>query len=112
MRSLKVALFAGAALAAALTSAQAADLGPIMAPRPIAPVAVEEMAGGWYLRGDIGVGAQNFKEFDFHQTNAAFVWPASWRIDRRNSAAPAFSVPASASSGIHGCASMQQPNTE
>ena len=84
MRSLKVALFAGATLAAALTSAQAADLGPIMAPRPIAPVAVEEMASGWYLRGDIGVGAQNFKEFDFHQTNQAFVWPASWRIDQKD----------------------------
>ena len=34
MRSLKVALFAGAAIAAAFTSANAADLGPIMqAPR-------------------------------------------------------------------------------
>jgi opacity protein-like surface antigen len=84
MRSLKVALFAGAAFAAALASAQAADLGPIMQPRPIAPVQVEEMTGGWYLRGDIGVGAQNFKEFDFTQTNAAFVWPASWRIDQKD----------------------------
>ena len=83
MRSLKVALVAGAALAAAFTSAQAADLGPIMQPRPIAPVQVEEMAGGWYLRGDIGVGAQDFKSFDFTQTNSAFVWPASWRIDQK-----------------------------
>ena len=65
MRSLKVALFAGATFAAAFTSAQAADLGPIMQPRPIAPVQVEEMTGGWYLRGDIGVGAQDFKSFDF-----------------------------------------------
>ena len=81
MRSLKVALFAGAALAAAFTSAGAADLGPIMqAPRAIAPVQVEEFSGGWYLRGDIGVGAQKFKEFDHTQTNQAFVWPASWRI--------------------------------
>ena len=83
MRSLKVALVAGATLAAAFTSAQAADLGPIMQPRPIAPVQVEEMAGGWYLRGDIGVGAQDFKSFDFTQTNSAFVWPASWRIDQK-----------------------------
>ena len=34
MRSLKVALFAGAAIAAAFTSANAADLPPIMAPQP------------------------------------------------------------------------------
>ena len=84
MRSLKLALIAGAALAAAFTSAQAADLGPIMQPRQMAPVAVEEFTGGWYLRGDIGVGAQNFKDFDHHQTNSAFVWPASWRIDQKD----------------------------
>jgi opacity protein-like surface antigen len=83
MRSLKVALFAGAALAAAFTSANAADLPPVMQARPIAPVVVEEFTGGWYLRGDIGVGQQNFKQFDFTQTNNAFVWPASWRIDQK-----------------------------
>jgi opacity protein-like surface antigen len=54
-----------------------------MQPHPIAPVQVEEMTGGWYLRGDIGVGAQGFKSFDFTQTNSAFVWPASWRIDQK-----------------------------
>jgi len=85
MRNLKVALFAGAALAAAFTSANAADLGPIMQPRQMAPVQVEEM-GGWYLRGDIGVGAQKFKQFDFHQTNVGTggAWPADWRIDQRD----------------------------
>ncbi len=85
MRNLKLALFAGAALAAAFTSAHAADLGPIMQPRQMAPVQVEEM-GGWYLRGDIGVGAQRFKEFDFHQTNVGTggAWPADWRIDQRD----------------------------
>ena len=83
MRSLKAALFAGATFAAALAPAQAVDLGPIMQPRPIAPVQVEEMTRGWYLRGDIGVGAQSFNEFGFTQTNPAFVWPASWRIDRK-----------------------------
>ena len=52
--------------------------------RPIAAGAwSQEFTGGWYLRGDIGVGAQSFKEFDFVQTNSAFVWPASWRIDQR-----------------------------
>ena len=69
MRSLKIALFAGAALAAAFTSAQAADLPPVMQARPIAPVVVEEFTGGWYLRGDIGVGAQKFKEFDHNLDN-------------------------------------------
>lgn len=83
MRSLKVALFAGAAIAAAFSSAQAADLPPIMqAPQMMAPMQTQEM-GGWYLRGDIGVGSQKFKEFDFVQTNNAFVWPASWRIDQK-----------------------------
>ncbi len=72
-------MFAGAAIAAAFTSANAADLPPVMQARPIAPVQVEEMTGGWYLRGDIGVGRQQFKSFDFTQTNNAFVWPASWR---------------------------------
>jgi opacity protein-like surface antigen len=54
-----------------------------MQARPIAPVQVEEF-GGWYLRGDIGIGAQKFKSFDFTQTNAASgaVWPATWRIDQ------------------------------
>jgi opacity protein-like surface antigen len=80
-------LLASAAIASAITSVQAADLPPIMAaPRPmvVAPAPVEEFAGGWYLRGDIGVGMQKFTEFDHTQTNAAFVWPASWRIDQKD----------------------------
>jgi opacity protein-like surface antigen len=90
MRSLKLALFAGAAIAAAFTSAQAADLPPIMqAPQMIAPVQVQEM-GGWYLRGDIGVGVQKFTEFGHTQTNSAFVWPASWRIDQRDAGETTF----------------------
>ena len=84
MRNLKVVLFAGAALAAAFTSAHAADLGPIMQPRQMAPVQVEEMTGGWYLRGDIGGGAQKFTDFGHTQTNPAFVWPASWRIEQKD----------------------------
>ena len=43
MRSLKVALFAGAAFAAAFTSANAADLGPDHAgAADVAPAQVEE----------------------------------------------------------------------
>jgi opacity protein-like surface antigen len=64
------------------TAAFAADL-PVKAPY------YQEQAvdtGGWYLRGDVGVGAQSFKSFDFTQTNAATggAWPASWRIDQHD----------------------------
>jgi opacity protein-like surface antigen len=65
------------------TAAGAADFPQgVYQPQYVAapPVAV----GGWYLRGDIGVGAQNFKEFPHTQTNEAFVWPASWRIDQKD----------------------------
>jgi opacity protein-like surface antigen len=65
------------------TAALAADLPP---PPPVAyqpppPPVVE--ASGWYLRGDVGVGIQNFKNFDHDQTNPAFVWPASWTINQQ-----------------------------
>jgi opacity protein-like surface antigen len=44
------------------------------------PVVVPQPLGGWYLRGDVGVGVQTFSTFDHSQTNSAFVWPASWAI--------------------------------
>jgi opacity protein-like surface antigen len=73
--------------AAVLTgnAAFAADLPPPRQPYFHEPVAVVD-TGGWYLRGDIGVGAQSFKSFDFTQTNLATggPWPATWRIDRRD----------------------------
>jgi opacity protein-like surface antigen len=84
MRSFKITLIAGAMFAAAFSSAQAADLGPIMQPAPVQPVQVEPASSGWYLRGDIGVGSQQFKDFDHTQTNSAFVWPASWRIEQQS----------------------------
>ena len=64
------------------TAAFAADM-PLPPPPQIPlqiPMIVEQPVGGWYLRGDIGVGVQSFSEFDFTQTNAAFVWPSSWTI--------------------------------
>jgi opacity protein-like surface antigen len=64
------------------TGALAADLPPPL-PAPIYRAPVVEN-GGWYLRGDVGVGVQNFSEFEHTQTNAAFVWPASWRIDQQD----------------------------
>jgi opacity protein-like surface antigen len=73
------------AIAAAVvsTAALAADLPP---PPPIAyqppPPPVVAVASGWYLRGDVGIGIQDFKSFDHFQTNPAFVWPASWTINQ------------------------------
>jgi opacity protein-like surface antigen len=77
----------GLAGAAALlsTATLAADLPPPLPP-PVyrAPAVVE--TGGFYLRADVGVGWQRFKEFQFNQTNIASgaVWPASWRIEQRD----------------------------
>jgi opacity protein-like surface antigen len=67
------------------TASLAADLPPPLPPPPMmmrAPVAVE--TGGWYLRGDVGVGMQDFKQFQHTQTNTAFVWPASWEIVQKD----------------------------
>ncbi len=49
---------------------------------------------GWYLRGDIGVGVQTYSQFNFTQTNSAFVWPSTWQIVQTRR----FSVAASAMS--------------
>jgi opacity protein-like surface antigen len=76
--------FAGAT-ALLSTAAQAADL-PL--PPPVMPVAV--VTGGWYLRGDVGIAQKSFSDFQHHQTNPAFVWPASWRIDQKDMADAAF----------------------
>src|SRR5580704_18973464 len=40
------------------------------------PPVMQQPLGGWYLRGDVGVGMQTFSSFDHSQTNSAFVWPA------------------------------------
>ena len=73
------------AIAAAVvsTAALAADLPlpPPVAYQPPPPPCCE--VSGWYLRGDVGVGFQNFKSFDHDQTNPAFVWPASWTINQQ-----------------------------
>jgi opacity protein-like surface antigen len=83
MGTVKLLALAGAT-ALVSTASFAADLPRPYSPQ-IAPVQVVDTSG-WYLRGDIGVGAQNFKSFDFTQTNVATggAWPASWRIDQRD----------------------------
>lgn len=73
------------ATALAHATAFAADLPPPMMPQFMQPAPIVA-TGGWYLRGDIGVGAQNFRSFDFTQTNVSTggAWPASWRIDQKD----------------------------
>ncbi len=76
----KMLAFAGAATALiATTAANAADFPVAPPPMMRAPVVAETT--GWYLRGDIGVGNQSFKSFDFQQTGGG-PWPATWRIDQ------------------------------
>lgn len=69
------------ATALASTTALAADF-PAPMPQPQFVQAPPPDSGGWYLRGDVGVGQQSFSTFDHTQTNSIFVWPASWRIDQ------------------------------
>ena len=91
MHSLKVALFAGAAFAAAFTSANAADLGPIMqAPQTIAPVQVEQMPAAGICAATSASARRRFTDFDHTRPTPAFVWPASWRIDQRDIGDAAF----------------------
>jgi opacity protein-like surface antigen len=71
------------ATALSTTAAYAADFPQAMPPVQQVVRAPAAEVGGWYLRGDVGIGVQNFQEFQHHPTNAAFVWPASWRIDQK-----------------------------
>jgi opacity protein-like surface antigen len=80
---------AGAAAAAMSTVALAADFPPALPPQP-AYQPVQASESGWYLRGDVGVGVQKFQAFDHFQTNAAFVWPASWTIVQKEADDSAF----------------------
>ena len=77
----------GLAGAAALlnTASLAADLSlPPPLPPPVLQVPVVAVTSGWYLRGDIGMGIQQFNDFQHNQTNPNFVWPASWQIVQKN----------------------------
>jgi opacity protein-like surface antigen len=44
------------------------------------------VTGGLYLRGDVGVGFQNFRNFQHTHLNPGEVgpWPDSWRIDQKD----------------------------
>jgi opacity protein-like surface antigen len=79
MRNTIAISFAAAATVLLGSTAHGADLGY---PPPPVPVIVDY--SGWYLRGDVGVGAQSFDNFTHTQTNPGFVWPPSWRIDQKS----------------------------
>jgi opacity protein-like surface antigen len=85
MVSVRLLLGAGAAsLMSAATFAADMPQPPQYQPPPMMyvpqPVVMEQPMGTWYLRGDVGIGAQTFSEFNHTQTNSTFVWPASWEI--------------------------------
>jgi len=56
------------------TAAFAADLAPLYKAPP-----VEVETGGWYLRGDVGVGVQNFSTFDLEPASTL---PSSWTVNQ------------------------------
>jgi opacity protein-like surface antigen len=89
MSSVRILALAGAA-AAMSTAAFAADFPPSLPPQPAYQQSAPASESGWYLRGDVGVSAQRFQDFDHFQTNAAFVWPASWQIVQKHSDDSAF----------------------
>ncbi len=73
-------LIAAAAAVIVSTSAHAADMPIPPPPVIIPPPPCCATTTGWYLRGDVGVGVQTFGSFNHGQTDATFVWPASWTI--------------------------------
>jgi opacity protein-like surface antigen len=79
MVSVKVIVAAGAA-AMIGTAAHAADLSPPPPYQP-PPQVYEAPSGGWYLRGDVGVGVQNLSAFNLGPASAV---PASWMIDQKS----------------------------
>ena len=83
MVSVKSFIAAAAAIVVSSTAIYAADM-PAPPPEMIYLPAPCCGTGGWYLRGDIGIGVQTFSEFDFTQTNSAFVWPSNWQIVQKD----------------------------
>jgi opacity protein-like surface antigen len=83
MVSVKSFIAAAAAIIVSTAAVYAADM-----PAPPPEIVYQPVpccaTGGWYLRGDIGIGVQTFSEFDFTQTNSAFVWPSNWQIVQKN----------------------------
>jgi opacity protein-like surface antigen len=62
------------------TAAFAADLPLPQPPMAYQPPVVVAESSGWYLRGDVGVGVQNFSQFDLGPASAV---PASWTVNQQ-----------------------------
>lgn len=73
MGSLKTIALAGVVAVAASASSLAADLPPPH--MPSYQPAQAEFGGGWYLRGDVGVGIVDFDKFEGINTTPGFVDP-------------------------------------
>ena len=85
MGSFKSLALAGVFAVAASATALAADMLPPPPPMPYGPAPVPvEFGGGWYLRGDVGVGALDFDKFEGIDTNPAFIGPpAGYHVDHK-----------------------------
>jgi opacity protein-like surface antigen len=75
MGMLKTLALAGAATIVASVTASAADLGPPPMPLPPPPMMAPGIeASGWYLRGDIGVGAIDATKFKYSDNAPGFAF--------------------------------------
>jgi len=90
MGSLRTLALAGAAVIVTLPAARAADLPPIIQRAP--PAVVEEFAGGWYLRGDIGFSSEQVETLFNAQVNNNVAGIRLRNVDRGFDAAPIFGV--------------------
>jgi opacity protein-like surface antigen len=89
MGSLKSLALAGAAVIVTVP-AFAADLPPIMQKAP--PAVVEEFAGGWYLRGDIGFTNQQVGSLFNNQVNNNIPGITVTNVDKAFDASPLFGI--------------------
>ncbi len=90
MGSLKSLALAGVAVIVTVPAAVAADLPPIMQKAP--PAVVEEFAGGWYLRGDIGFTNQQVGSLFNDQVNNSIPGITVTNVDKAFDAAPLFGI--------------------
>jgi opacity protein-like surface antigen len=90
MGSLKTLALAGATVMVTLPAARAADLPPIIQRMP--PAAVEEVGGGWYLRGDIGFTNQQVGNLFNAQVNNNIPGITVAHVDKGFDASPLFGI--------------------
>lgn len=83
MGSFKSFALAGVFAFAASASSFAADLLPPPAMPSYAPAPVAEIASGWYLRGDVGVGALDFDKFEGVDKPGFAGPPGGYRLDQK-----------------------------